>query len=585
VPGYEILEELGRGGMGVVYRARQTDRDRVVALKVIRKERLAHPEVVRRFRREAQATARLSHPNIVAVYESDLAGDTHFLAMEYVPGITLQRLVEQSGPLPVALACDLMRQTAQGLQHAAEQALVHRDIKPANLMLLGGGTGQPSRSLVKILDMGVARLYQLRDLPEDSLTTLTRDGAVIGTPDFIAPEQLEDPHAADIRADLYSLGCTFYFLLSGQVPFPGGTLIQKLDRQRWETPPSVDQIRRDVPPAVAAVVRRLMAKHPDDRYRTPGEVAAALEQLTRTGVVSSAYQAVPLTEVRCLRGHAGAVTAVTFLPGGRSVVSAGADRTLRLWEVSSGVERASFGQTPQAIGCLAVVPATGYILAGQGVSLRVWDPESRQEVLRLSGHTDAVRAVAVTADGRRALSGGDDRTLRLWDLTTGREVGRMAGHRATVAGVALTPDGRLALSAGRDGTLRLWDVGRGREVRSFEVPRGAVLAAAFTPDGKAALSAHFDTTLRLWDLESGREMRRFSGHRQMVAALGGAPGGRVVSGGHDQTVRVWDPHSGAELCCGRGHTAPVTAVAVSADGSLAASASLDETVRLWQLPP
>jgi tRNA A-37 threonylcarbamoyl transferase component Bud32 len=586
VPGYEILEELGRGGMGIVYRARQLARDRIVALKVIRKERLIHPEVVRRFRREAQAAARLSHPNIVAVYESDLAGDTHFLAMEYVPGITLQRLVEQSGPLAVALACDVVRQTALGLQHAAEQALVHRDVKPANLMLVTGpGAALPARPVVKILDMGVARLYQLRDLPEDSLTTLTRDGAVIGTPDFVAPEQLEDPHTADIRADLYSLGCTFYFLLCGQVPFPGGTLLQKLDRQRWQTPPSVDQLRREVPAGVAAVVRRLMAKHPDDRYRTPGELAAALEQLTRTGELPPGYSPGALPELRCLRGHTGPVIAVAFLPDGRSLVSAGADRTLRVWDVATGAERASFGQTPQAIGCLAVVPTTGQVLAGQGASLRLWDPQSRQEVLRLGGHADAIRAVAVTADGRKGLSGGEDRALRLWDLAAGRELGRLAANRGAVTAVDLSPDGQRALSAGRDPALRLWDVARGQEVRSLPVPRGAVLAAVFSRNGRAALSGHFDTTLRLWDLETGRELRRFSGHKQMVSAVAEAAEGRVVSAGHDQTVRVWDPESGAELWIGRGHTAPVTAVAIGPDGRLIASASLDGTVRLWQLPP
>jgi hypothetical protein len=592
VEGYEILGELGRGGMGIVYKARHVGSDRIVAVKVFRRERLAHPESLRRFRREAQAAARLSHPNIVVVYESDQDGDTHFLAMEYVAGITLQNLVEHNGPLPPALACDFVRQAALGLQHAAEQALVHRDIKPANLMVVAPNlalpqSGQriplPPRPLLKILDMGVARLYQARDLGEDSLTTLTRDGAVIGTPDYIAPEQLEDPHKADIRADLYSLGCTFYFLLSGRVPFPGGTLIQKLDRQRWETPPSVDQLRPEVPAAVASVVRKLMAKHPDDRYRSPGELAAALEQLTRTGVLPAGHQPQPLREMRMLRGSGGPVVAVAFAADGRSILAACADRQLHRWDLDSGTARMSFGRSPQEITCLAIVAGTGHVLAGQGASVRVWDATTGEEVARLMGHTNAVRAIAVSRDGRQAVTGSDDRTLRLWDVQSGREIQRFTGHRAEVTAVALCEGGRFVASGGRDQTLRLWDVRDGREVRSFAVPRGLVLGAAFAPSGQTLVSGHFDTTLRLWEVDSGRELRRFSGHRQMIAAVAVAPGGRVISASHDQTLRVWDPDSGSELSCGRGHTAAVTSLDVSADGSLLASGSLDETIRLWQL--
>jgi serine/threonine protein kinase len=589
--GYEILEELGRGGMGIVYKARHLGRDCIVAVKVFRKERLLHPEALSRFRREARAAARLSHPNIVVVYESDQVGDTHFLAMEYVPGITLQTLVEHNGPLPIPLASDFIRQAALGLQHAVEQALVHRDIKPANLMVVAPGRiatqpGQrvslPPRPLLKILDMGVARLYQMRDLGEDSLTTLTRDGAVLGTPDYIAPEQLEDPHKADIRADLYSLGCTFYFLLAGRVPFPGGTLIQKLDRQRWENPPSVDQLRPEVPAGVASVIRRLMAKHPDDRYRTPEELAAALEQLTRTGVLPAGHQPEPIRQSRTIASTGGRVLAVGLSPDGRSVLAACADHQVRRFDLETGSEQLCFGRSPYEIHCLAVAPGSGHVLTGQGASVRVWDASGR-EIVRLTGHTNAVRSIAVSRDGQRAVTGSDDRTLRLWDLASGREIERWTGHRAEIASVALSADEHFIVSGGRDQTLRLWDVRGRREVRSFPVPRGLVFAVAFSSDGKTVVSGHFDTTIRLWEAETGRELRRFSGHRQMISAVA-MIAGRVISASHDQTLRVWDPESGSELFCCRGHTAAVTSLDVSADGRMLVSGSHDETSRVWQLP-
>jgi WD40 repeat protein/tRNA A-37 threonylcarbamoyl transferase component Bud32 len=582
VPGYEVLGEIGRGGMGVVYKARQKAQSRLVAIKVIRKDRLVHAESVRRFRRETQAATRLAHPNIVLVYESDSDGDTHYLVMEYVDGITLQRLVEEGGPLPVHVACEYIRQAALGLQHAVEQALVHRDIKPANLMVTFPSA---AGGLVKILDMGVARLYQMGDSPAETLSTLTQPGAVIGTADFIAPEQLEDPHGADFRADLYSLGCTFYYLLTGQVPFPGGTLIQKLDRQRWQDPPAVDQLRPEVPPAVVAVVRRLMAKRAADRYRNPGELAADLGRLVQGGLVEAVPRPAPRQEVRRFTGHTDAVWAAALSPDGLRLASGSKDRTVRLWEVETGRELRCLADLGQEVRAVAFSPDGRLLLAACGSSLRLWDADTGKEEGRFVGHTDLVRDVAFLGDGGRAVSCGEDRTVRVWDVPAGREVQRLGRHRAALACLAVAADGRRLLVGGRDQALVLYEVSTGKELQRLAAPRGQVLSAALSPDGHYALSGHFDTVLRLWDLATGRELRRLQGHRQMVTAGRFTPDGRrALSGSQDRTVRLWDLDSGCELCCFEAHAAGVTAVAVAPAGRRAASASLDRTLCLLEMP-
>lgn len=286
---YTIMERLGEGGMGIVYKARNWKLGRVVALKVIRREHVANNDAVRRFRREIQAVANLSHPNIVSAYDADQVGDTHFFVMEYVEGNNLSNLLKQAGPPPVLLACDYIRQVASGLQQAHERGMVHRDIKPANLLVTKPdnsasrmpGVAQaptPYGPTVKILDMGVARLVQLPD-DHDSISALTKEGRVVGTPDYMAPEQAVNSAKADIRADLYSLGCTFYQLLTNQPPFPGGTPMEKLLKHRIDQPKPVEQLRPEVPPAVATVLRKLMAKKQEERYQTPAEVVQALDAL------------------------------------------------------------------------------------------------------------------------------------------------------------------------------------------------------------------------------------------------------------------------------------------------------------------
>ena len=284
---YRLIEPIGSGGMGDVYLGRQKKLDRDVALKLIRPEFAAsNSDALARFRREALAVARLSHANIVHIYDTDEVDGTHFLVMEYVRGIDLSRLVAERGPLPVQTACDFIRQAALGLQHAFEAGLVHRDIKPSNLLVSLPETASDGFGLVKILDLGLARLSE-----ESGDQVVTRVSHVLGTPDFISPEQARDPRQASIHSDLYSLGCTMYFILSGQVPFPDRTGIQKILCHQLERPKAITALRPDVPNDVQTVLGRLMKKEPQDRYRTPSEVAVVLadilQKLTRRSGSSS----------------------------------------------------------------------------------------------------------------------------------------------------------------------------------------------------------------------------------------------------------------------------------------------------------
>jgi serine/threonine-protein kinase len=281
---YVLLERLGEGGMGQVFKARHVKLRRVVALKVIRPQRLAKEDAVRRFHREIRTAAQLSHPNIVMAYDADEANGTHFFAMEYVAGVDLASLVKAQGPLAVDLACDYARQAALGLQHAHERGMVHRDVKPHNLLLTRQG-------VVKVLDLGLARLTQPGEDKPSSVQTKT--GVVMGTPDYIAPEQARDSRAADTRSDLYSLGCVLYQLLSGRVPFPTGSVTEKLLHHVMDEPTPLRELRRDVHSAVAAVVHKLMAKCPEDRFQTPSEAAAALAAAALRTTEPSALPPVP----------------------------------------------------------------------------------------------------------------------------------------------------------------------------------------------------------------------------------------------------------------------------------------------------
>jgi serine/threonine protein kinase len=276
---YQIVRLLGRGGMGAVYQAIHKVMDRQVALKVMRSDLTENAAAVERFRREVKAAAQLVHPNIVTAYDAEQVGNLHFLVMEYVEGRNLADVIAAKGPLPVATAIEYTCQAARGLQHAFEKGMIHRDIKPHNLMIAQRGN-DPASALVKILDFGLARFAS-----EEGGGVQTASGLILGTVDFMAPEQADNARTADIRSDIYSLGCTLYYLLAGRAPFPEGTVIQRVMAHVERQPPPLRAIRTDLPNGFEPALSRMLAKKPADRFQTPAEVVRALLPFLTTDVV------------------------------------------------------------------------------------------------------------------------------------------------------------------------------------------------------------------------------------------------------------------------------------------------------------
>ena len=264
---YKILGHLGTGGMSSVFLAEHTVMQRRVAIKVLPRKHLEKSIYLERFIREAQAIAKLDHPNIVRAYDFDHEGETHYIVMEYFPGDDLQSLVEKQKAIPFPKIVDIIRQAANGLGHAHEVGIIHRDVKPSNILVNGDG-------LVKILDLGLARLDE--KLFEGRITHIQED-TILGTADYLAPEQALDSHKVDARADIYGLGCALYFALTGHPPFPDGSVSKKLLAHQQKEPTSILIDRPDTPHDLVNLCRKMMAKKPEDRHDNILDVAHDLE--------------------------------------------------------------------------------------------------------------------------------------------------------------------------------------------------------------------------------------------------------------------------------------------------------------------
>ncbi len=593
---YEVLDKIGSGGMGTVYKARDLHLDRWVALKVLPPGLQEHPETLERFKREARALARLKHPSIAAVYDASVESGFPYLVLEFVEGENLEQVLAERGSLGVQEVVRMGVELAEALDHIHQHHVVHRDIKTSNIII-----GPEGRAVVA--DFGIALV--------ETLPRISR--GALGTPEYMSPEQV-DGKPLDGRTDLYSFGVVLYECLTGTVPFDrkGESLAEltALMQAILEAPlPPLRTRCADVPAWLATVVERCLAKKPEQRYGSGAEVALALQRgrsprrfarsngtpagaslptapFGRSAIQASGAQHDDVARSRLtLISHIQPVVGVAFSPDSRRLATASADQAIRIWEVASGrLLHTLLGHEGHVLS-IAFSP-DGQCFASGDVAgvVRLWDARSGQLRQRLEGNSALVMSVSFSPDSRRLAAGYADGMLRLWDVKKSALVRTIAGHAGYALSVTFSPDGRRLASGGADGTLRLWDAGTGRLLHTLGEFTNRVIAVAYSPDRSHLASGGADGAVRLWEIATGQVGRAFRGHRGWVMALSFSPDGQcLASAGRDQAVCVWEVSSGRLLRRLEEHNAEVMSVAYSLNGKYLATGSKDTTVRLYDL--
>jgi sugar lactone lactonase YvrE/tRNA A-37 threonylcarbamoyl transferase component Bud32 len=639
---YELLELIARGGMGVVYKARQMSLNRLVALKMILRGELATPRDVARFRAEAEAAANLDHPHIVPIHEVGEHDGQQYYAMRYVEGTSLTRRERADARKEAGLIATV----ARAVHYAHQHGILHRDLKPSNILMDPAGTPF-------VADFGLAKRV-------DADRSLTEPGVLVGTPAYMAPEQAAARRDLTVAADVYSLGVVLYERLTGQTPFNGEGV--EILRQVQETePPRPSSLTPGLNRDLETICLKCLEKDPAKRYGSAEALADDLERWLR----GEPIEARPVGQAErlwrwCRRNPAlaGAVGAAAFfLVLGSLVASLLAVQALaearradqeadnardseklakenerlireakqlsdrryyasemklasleweagqiRLVEQRLRAHSQGFADAdlrgfewyylqrlckPElrtleghmwTISSVAFSP-DGRRLASADGTVKVWDVATGQETLTLKGYV-----VAFSPDGRRLASASTDQTVKVWAAATGQELLTLKGHKKSVTSVAFSPDGRRLASGSVDWTVKVWDVATGQESLTLKGHTHVVDSVAFSPDGRRLASASTDQTVKVWDAATGQESLALKGHLDSVNCVAFSPDGRcLASASSDNTVKVWDVATGQESLTLKGHKGTVKSVAFSPDGRCLASASEDWTVKVWDV--
>jgi WD40 repeat protein/tRNA A-37 threonylcarbamoyl transferase component Bud32 len=627
---FELLARVGQGAFGTVYKARDPELDRVVAVKVPRAGQLSDGQDLDRFLREARSVARLRHAAIVPVHEVGQADGVPYLVCEFVQGVTLADLLTDRTP-SFRESARLIAAVADALQYAHAQGVVHRDVKPSNIMLDEAGTP-------RLMDFGLAK----RDAGE---VTMTVEGQVLGTPAYMSPEQAKgEAHRVDGRGDVYSLGVILYRLLAEELPFRGNTRMM-LHHVLHDEPRPPRSLNDHVPRDLETICLKAMAKEPGRRYQTAGELAGDLRRFVngepiRARSVGAWERSWRWTRRRpALAGlmAVGGVAALALVGIGVALVYSArlGAANARLEESNTRLGEA-VQEKDQALNSAAAaqeqtetllyfnrillaerewsggnVGRAGELLRECPEERRGWewrylDRLCRMPIATFRAHSGWIEGLAYSPDGRWLASGGDDKLVKIWDAATGKLQRTLAGHSVAISSLAFHPEGKWLASAGGattaagPGEVRIWDLTEGRELLSLPGLQDKVFTVAFSPDGKFLATAEGaygkPGAVKVWEVTPSsppgcKELRTLRGHRAFVTCVAFAPDGRRLAsvdtvslagpGTSGGELKVWDTASWAEVLSVPGRPASFDRVVFSPDGNHLAVECADAAVRIW----
>jgi WD40 repeat protein/serine/threonine protein kinase len=620
IPGYEVVEELGRGGMGVVYKAWQTALKRPVALKMILGGSHAGPQELARFRTEAEAVARLQHSNIIQIYEVGKQAGVPFCSLEFCPGGSLAAKLDGT-PLPARQAAELVATLARAVHAAHQVGIIHRDLKPANVLLAADGTP-------KITDFGLAKCLQsepsatggppVADAPGSPAHTQT--GAVLGTPSYMAPEQAGGkPGEVGPAADTYALGAILYELLTGRPPFKAATPLETVLQVVTDEPVPPVRLQPCTPRDLDTICLKCLQKQPAKRYASALDLAEDLRRFLASEPIKARRTSAaerfarwvwrkPLVASLTAAVAALLILTITVL----AISNVQSNREQELIKEQQQQTEAALRQERQTSYFQTIALAERQ-LAANNVSraeelldacpehLRGWEwhylkRRRYQQPVPLRGHSDWVLGVAFSADGRLLASGsfrygvggfpwGE---IKLWDRETHKELrtlSGLSGHLGPVTSLAFTPDGKRLASAGWDGKVKLWNVATGHLLHTLGRHRKYVNSVAISADGRRLASGSGDRTVMIWDPSTGKLLLTLKGHTGGVYSVAFHPDSkRLASGSSDGTVKIWDATAARVLHTFSPRKGLIQTVAFSRDGQFLAAGGIDGMIRLWDVP-
>jgi WD40 repeat protein/serine/threonine protein kinase len=638
---YELMEELGRGGMGIVYRARQRSVRRQVALKLLHFGPMAGEETVKRLRMEATAAGCLRHPHIVAIHEVGIHQDQHYLAMDYVAGPNLSNLAANQ-PWPAQRAARLVKTVAEAIQYAHDQGILHRDLKPSNILV--DGDDQP-----RITDFGLAKRFSLsgenkRDqearssLPDtpsshpspplgekvpggrmrgcspegdaqiwDEFHSLTVTGQVLGSPNYMPPEQASATKGKIGRhSDVYSLGAVIYHLLTGRPPFVGETMTATLHHVLEIEVASPRLLNPRVPVDLETICLKCLEKEPQRRYATARELAEELGRfLNGEPILARPISGAQRVWRWCRRKpvlasliFANLALLLTVAIGSpialfridrERVVAQRNSYIANMTVAQQAWEQNNIGRLRQSLEETATYPDRGF-------EWYFWQRRTHLELktLRPGLRPGHLLGLSFSPDGQRVVVSSWNEPPKVLESASGKELFTLKGHNAAVLSVAFSPDGsrivtgsdspkgRPLVPGSDDFTAKVWEAATGRELLTLKGHSERIWSVAFSPDGQRIVTGSHDHTAKVWEAASGKELITFTGHSNDLWSVAFSPDGRrIVSGSVDTTAKVWEAASGRELLTLKGHTGQIRSVAFSPDGQRIVTGSADKTAKVW----